>query len=142
MCTRDKTHHTHTSVHVCHTRRVPHIWHATRASLPSHIPRFLLGEVPRLGRDRANSKGSVALIFVLFRDSFKVTLPFSWWSPASQNSEGPRNYPRSAILIRSLPSVSGRRGDRYRCQVSIRRAIAIVLTFDTLQREYPTKLER
>jgi len=71
------------------------------------IPRFLLGEVPRLGLDRADSRGSVALIFVLFRDSFKGILPFFWW--AGRNLEGPRNYPTS--VIRSLPSVSGRRGD-------------------------------
>ena len=40
----------------------------------ARIPKFLLGE----GMDRADSGVSVALIFVLFRDSFEVILPFFW----------------------------------------------------------------
>ena len=75
---------THTSVHVCHARRDPtgapsHTLHAPPS--PTRIPRFLLEEVPGLGLDRADSRGPVALIFVLFGDSFKVLLPFFWWSP-------------------------------------------------------------
>ena len=53
--------------------------------------------------DRAKSRGFVALIFLLFRDSFNGN------TAIFLVSEGPRDYPRS--VIRSLPSVSGRPGD-------------------------------
>jgi len=105
MCTKIKTHHTHVSStkSVTSHMRKPISRVVTRTSLPSHIPRFPLGEVLRLGLDRSESRESLVLIFALFRDSFEAILSFFWWS------EGPRNYPRS--MIQSLPSVSGRRGD-------------------------------
>ena len=53
--------------------------------------------------DRAKSRGFVALIFLLSRDSFDGN------TAIFLVSEGPRDYPRS--VIRSLPSVSGRPGD-------------------------------
>ena len=53
------------------TRAYP-ISHVRRYNTPlTRIPRFLLGEVPRLGLDRAESRGFIALIFLLFRDSFE-----------------------------------------------------------------------
>jgi len=72
MCTKNKN-PSHTSVH--HLARYKRLPPLTR------IPGFLLGEDPRLSLDRADTKGSVALIFVLFRDSFKVILPFFLRSP-------------------------------------------------------------
>ena len=80
-------------------------------------PRFALGGVFRLSLDRARSRGSMVMIFILFRGSFEaVFLPFC-------SSERPRDYPRPAI--RSLPSVSGfqvsgtrrRHCDRSWCQL-------------------------
>ena len=70
--------------------------HATRT--PSHtlqVPpsphtyaQISPGDVPRLGLDRADGRRFVALIFVLFRDSFKVILPFFWWSPPLGRATG------------------------------------------------------
>jgi len=37
----------------------------------TRIPRFFLGEVPRLGLDRAEGMGFVASIFVLFKDGLE-----------------------------------------------------------------------
>jgi len=98
------THHTHVRVRVSHTRVRAHLTRYTHLPPLTRIPRFILGEVPCLGLGRADGRGSVVLIFALFREIVsRVILPFFW------RSEGLRNYPRS--MIRSLPSVPGRRGD-------------------------------
>jgi len=49
----------------------PHLARYTCLPPLTRIPRFLLGEVPGHGLDRADSRGFVALIFVLFRGSFE-----------------------------------------------------------------------
>jgi len=76
------------SVHVCHTWRVPHLTRYKHLPPLTRIPRSLLGEIPRLGLDRADGGRFVALIFVLFRDSFKTILPFFWWSPPLGRATG------------------------------------------------------
>jgi len=87
MCTKNKN-PSHTSVHVCHTRRVPHLTRYKCLPPLTRIPRSLLGDIPRLGLDRAYGRRFVALIFVLFRDSFKAILPFFWWSPPLGRATG------------------------------------------------------
>ena len=76
------------SVHVCHTRRVPHLTRYKCLPPLTRIPRSLLGEITCLGMDRAYGRRFVALIFVLFRDSFKAILPFFWWSPPLGRATG------------------------------------------------------
>ena len=86
-----KSNPSHTSVHgVSHTRVPPS---RTLHDLPplTRILRFLLGEVPRLGMDRAKSRGFVALIFLLSRDSFDGN------TAIFLVSEGPRDYPRLTL---------------------------------------------
>ena len=62
----------HTSAHASHARTPSRTFVVTIHLPPlTRIPRFLLGEVPRLGLDRAESEGFIALIFLLFRDSFE-----------------------------------------------------------------------
>jgi len=87
MCTKNKN-PSHMSVHVCHTWRVPHLTHYKHLPPLTRIPRSLLGEIPRLGLDRADGRRFVALIFVLFRDIFKAILPFFWWSPPLGRATG------------------------------------------------------
>ena len=87
--------------HASHTR-VPHLAHYIHLPPLTRIPKFLLGEVPRLGLDRAGSRGFVALTFLLFRDSFEG-------NTATFLAVG-RAAGLSRSVIRSLPSVSGRRG--------------------------------
>ena len=67
---KNKTHYTQVSSRMSRAGR-PHLARYTRLPLLIRIPRFLLGEVPGHGLDRADSRGSVALIFVLFRGSFE-----------------------------------------------------------------------
>jgi len=70
MCIKNKTHHAHASSR-CKSRARTHLAGYTRLPPLTCIPRFLLGEVSRLGLDRVESRRSVALIFALFGDSFE-----------------------------------------------------------------------
>jgi len=99
MCTKDKTYHTHLGSHKSVVIRA----HAPPS--PHKHTQISPGGVLRLGLDRAESRGSAASIFVLFRDNFEGNTAFF----LAVGAEGPRDYPRS--VIRSLPSVSGRRRD-------------------------------
>jgi len=122
-------------VHVCHARRVPHLARYTHLPPLTCIPRFLPGEVPRLSLDRADSRGSISLIFVLFRGSFEGnTAIFLAVGRAAELSEV--RDPITPVGFRQA-----RRPTDAKCQLE-GPYITIVLTFDILQREYPTKLER
>ena len=50
-----------------------------------------LGEISRLGLDRAGSKKPFAVVFTLFWGSFGVNIPKIF--PSFGGSGGPRNYP-------------------------------------------------
>jgi len=91
--------HVHKKENPSHTRQ-PRKSHARTPSRTLHtpppltgIPRFLPGEVPRLGLDRAGSMGFVVLIFFYYLEivSRVALLPFFW------RSEGPRDYPGLAL---------------------------------------------
>jgi len=84
---KNKTHHT--SAHAGRAR-VPHLARHTYFPPLTCMPRFLLEEVPRLCLDRAESRGSVALIFLLFIDSFEG-------NTAIFLEEGSRDYPVLAL---------------------------------------------